>query len=171
MPSTGKSCRLASYTRKQPNQKNHMNLLTRILRSPSMLLLAVAAPLLLQNARATLYLTEPFDYPVEPLTNAAPFEMAGFVPPLTYNEASATMLIVTNDLYYPPLTDPLPVNHCRLQWGSNTRGIREINGPIGPAIGTTVYASFIFYKVQTNYDSAELPIVGIGATTNVINNV
>jgi hypothetical protein len=130
----------------------------------SRLLLLVAANLfLLMNARATLYLTEPFDYPAEPLTNApawSPTNGTGTVVELT-----PTLLLISGDLAYGTLTDPAPVNHTRMQFSNNVKGCRPINGPIGTVgSGSSVYCSFIFYKATTNGTTASSPIIGVSAS-------
>jgi hypothetical protein len=132
-------------------------------------MLAVALTLLFcQTTRATLYLLEPFDYPVGPLTNAIPWSTNG-----TIAEApTVTLLLVTNDLSYPPLSDPLPVHHARMQFSSNNKGCRSINGPIGTVgSGSSVYCSFMFTKATTNGStSGTLPIVGVSASATATIN-
>jgi hypothetical protein len=144
--------------------KNHpvcfvhsFNVATRIFRSSSIrLLLAAISLLLLQSAHATLYLSEPFDYPPGQLTNAVPWSTNG-------TSGDASLQLVSGDLYYPVLTDPAPVNHTRLQWSSNQKGERGIpGGPLGgPGSGVIVYASFILYEMTTNGTTASTPIVGV----------
>jgi hypothetical protein len=132
------------------------------------MLLAAAGVLLMQSARATLYLSEPFDYAPGSLTNnAAPWSTNG-----TPIEANPTLLLISGDLFYPPLTDPAPTNHARLQFSSNVKGIRQIpGGPIGdPVNGGSVYCSFIYYQATTNGTTANTPIVGLNVNaTETIN--
>jgi hypothetical protein len=129
-------------------------------------MLATVSLLLLQRAHATLYLLEPFDYPAGPLTNAIPWSTNG-----TAVEANPTLLLVSGDLFYPPLTDPAPVNHCRMQFSTNVKGCRQISAtPLGsPSADTSVYVSFIFYKATTN-GTGNAPIIGVNTTAaNTIN--
>jgi hypothetical protein len=139
-----------------------MKIPTFLVRRPGAMLVIAASLLFSMSARATLNLLEPFDYPVGPLTNAIPWSTNGTtieVPP------NVTLLLVTNDLSYPPLTDPLPVHHTRLQWSSNSKGCRTINGPIGSvSSGVSVYCSFMFYKPVTNGTTSSLPIIGVSSS-------
>ena len=124
--------------------------------------------LLFQNAQATLYLLEPFDYPAGPLTNALPWSTNG----TAVEAGTPTLQLVSGDFSYSPLTDPAPVNHVKLQYSNNVKGIRQIpGGPLGdPSAGGTVYVSFIFYKATTNGTTANAPIVGVNVnTTETIN--
>lgn len=135
----------------------------RLLRSPSTYLLIGLSLLLLQSASATLYLSEPFDYPSpEPLTNAPPWSPTNGTG--TIVELNATLLLVPGDLSYPPLTDPNPTNNTRFQFSTNVKGCRPINGPIGTVgSGSNVYCSFIMYKATTN-GSGTAPIIGVSAS-------
>jgi hypothetical protein len=139
-----------------------MKIPTLLVRRPGAMLVIAASLLSSLSAFATLNLLEPFDYPVESLTNAIPWSTNGTaieVPP------NVTLLLVTNDLSYPPLTDPLPVHHTRLQWSSNSKGCRTINGPIGSvSSGVSVYCSFMFYKPVTNGTTSSLPIIGVSSS-------
>jgi hypothetical protein len=124
--------------------------------------------LLFQNAHATLYLLEPFDYPAGPLTNALPWSTNG----TAVEGGTPTLQLVSGDLSYPPLTDPAPASQAKLQYSNNVKGIRQIPGaPLGdPSAGGSVYVSFIFYKATTNGTTANAPIVGINVNnTETIN--
>ena len=139
----------------------HSNSATCVLRSSSKwLLLGAASLLFFQSARATLFLSEPFDYPPgTALTNCAPWSTN------STPDASgiASQMIVPGDFTYSPLTQPTTVNSARLQWTTNTKGERAIpGGPYGgPGSGASIYCSFMFYKATTNFSTANLPILGI----------
>ena len=137
----------------------------RALRFPSKWFLLIAVSLLFfQNARATLYMTEPFDYlPGTPLTNCAPWWTNSVV------EAVPTEGLVSYDLSYPPLTDPQPTNHNSLSFSSNKLGYRPIGATIGPADGTVVYCSLMFYHSQTNGGTGNAPIAAVTPLTTGIN--
>jgi hypothetical protein len=129
-------------------------------------LLAALGLLFFQNVQAALYLLEPFDYPPgQQLTNALPWSTNGA-------SGDATLQLASGDLAYPPLTDPAPVNHAKLQFSNNVKGIRGIPGsPLGdPSAGGIVYVSFVFYKATTNGTTANAPIVGVNVNaTETIN--
>ncbi len=139
----------------------------RIFRYADGLLLPVVACLLLaQTTRATLYLTEPFDYPSPAgLTNAIPWSTNGTAVEVSTN---ATLLLMPGDLAYPPLTDPQPVNHTKFQFSNNVRGARLISST--PLTGI-IYASFIFYKATTNGTTANTPIIGFESLNTANLNV
>jgi hypothetical protein len=139
------------------------NLIRRLRRSSQAWLLAAVTVLLCQSAHAVLYLLEPFDYPVETLTNAGPWSNSDV-------ELSPTELIVANDLAYPALTEPTVVNNSRLQWATNVEGIRGLPGaPLGsPTSNSEIYCSFVFILTTTNGNATGSdPIVGVTADSVV----
>ena len=130
------------------------------------LLLIAINLFLLQNARATLYLLEPYDNtPGGSLTNAIPWSTNGTLGEVN---GSQTQGIVAGDLSYFPIDDPTTVNSACLQWSSNVKGERIIprHPHGGPGSGQSIYCSFMFVKTTTNEDGANLPIVGM-VTDNV----
>lgn len=125
---------------------------------PAMKLCAVAVLALLADpARATLYLSEPFDYPAANLSTAAPWSGAG-----------SNLKLIAGNLTNSGLTDFTPGNSTKAQGTSSSAdGKRTFNATAigGPAVGGSIYVSFSLR--QTTLAGSSGPLLALSDATTV----
>jgi pectate lyase len=113
--------------------------------------------LVVTAARATLYLSEPFDYPAANLATAAPWSGAG-----------ANLKMIAGNLTNAGLVDFNPANHTKAQGlGSAADGKRTFHTSAvgGPAVGGSIYVSFLLR--QTTLANSSGPLLAISDVTTV----
>lgn len=120
-------------------------------------LLLAALVLLIPAARATLYLTEPFDYPAANLSTAAPWSGAG-----------SNLKLIAGNLTNAGLADFTPANHTKAQaTSSSADGKRTFNASAvgGPGVGGSIYVSFALR--QTTLAASSGPLLALSDVTTV----
>lgn len=121
------------------------------------LLVVAALALLAGNARATLYLSEPFDYPAGNLSTATPWSGAG-----------SNLKLISGNLTNVGLADFTPANNTKAQGTSSSAdGKRMFNASAvgGPAVGGSIYVSFSLR--QTTLVNSSGPLLALSDATTV----
>ncbi|MGC3956447.1 MAG: immunoglobulin domain-containing protein [Verrucomicrobiota bacterium] len=125
--------------------------------SGAKLFAATALVWLVFTARATLYLSEPFDYPAANLSTAAPWSGAG-----------SNLKMISGNLTNAGLADFTPANNTKAQGTSSSAdGKRTFNASAvgGPAVGGSIYVSFLLR--QTTLAASSGPLLAISDGTAV----
>ena len=114
-------------------------------------------PLFCADARATLYLNEPFDYPAGNLSAASPWTGAG-----------SNLKMISGNLTNGGLSNPVPSSATKAQsLGSAADGKRTFNAIAvgGPGTDGSLYVSFLLR--QTTLAASSGPLLALSDATSV----